>query len=457
MLRTLVHAGVDIFRLNFSHGDWDTHARTIARIREVESALDIPIGIMADLPGPKLRLSAHPTMESLENDGEVFFRVKGSPQGDELEVDVPHVLSEVEPGHRILLDDGALSLSVHEHTGGCVRCKVLKGGPLRPRIGVNLPDGKSVLPAVGKHDLALAQLALDAGVDFIAVSFCESGDDLRSLRTELGPRGTDVHLVAKIERPLAVRNIEDIISASDVILIARGDLGVEMDVAEVPIIQKSIIKTSQQHGCPVIVATQMLQSMIDAPVPTRAEASDVANAICDGTDAVMLSGETAIGQHPVVSVETMDRIARSTESYSDHHKARSSEYPKETTTSRWMPALARGVWRMVEDMPVSAIALWTSSGESARTLAREDIHAPILAFCDDIRVARQMQVLRGVQPCVVPLPSGHSDFREVVDTQLQRHPHAQAGDTCIVLAPSTFSNTAEPDVLELRPMIGHLE
>ena len=456
-LEHLLHAGVDVFRLNLSHGDWDTHAQTIARIRDVESRLETPAGIMADLPGPKLRLAADTQLVELEDASEVLFRVNGTAAEDELEVDVPHVLSGVEPGHRILLDDGALSLVVHEHTDDCIRCKVLKGGPVRPRIGVNLPDGKSALPAVGEHDLDLAKRALKAGVDFIAVSFCETGDDLRSLRSELGAHSADVHLVAKIERPLAVKNLDDIISASDVILIARGDLGVEMDVAEVPIIQKRIINASRQEGCPVIVATQMLQSMIESPVPTRAEASDVANAICDGADAVMLSGETAIGHHPLLAVETMDRIARATESYCDHGNAHSSDSPKETTRSRWMPALSRGVWRMVEDMPVSAIAMWTASGESARTLAREDIHAPILAFCDDITVARRMQILRGVQSIVVPTPKDQEEFREHVDTQLAKHPHAQANDTCIVLAPSSFLADSDLDVLELRPMIGNLE
>ena len=228
-------------------------------------------------------------------------------------------------------------------------------------------------------------------------------------------------------------------------------------MAEVPIIQKRIVNASRREGCPVIVATQMLQSMIESSMPTRAEASDVANAICDGADAVMLSGETAIGSDPVLTVETMDRIAQTTESYRDHRTAQSSESPTNTTSSRWMPALARGVWRMVEDMPVSAVAIWTTRGESVRTLAREDIHAPILAFCDTPTVARRMQILRGVQPIVIATPADPGEFRKAIDAQLRNHPHAKSADTCIVLSPSSFTESRELNTLELRTMTGDSE
>ena len=305
VIRDMIDAGVDVFRLNFSHGSREAHGELIELIRSVEAEVSRPIAIMADLPGPKLRLCESCGEGTLATGAEAVFDIgAGASEGTALKVDASCAMETLAPGDRVLLDDGAIRMLVVDRDEGAVRCSVLKGGALRPRVGVNLPDNDLGIPAVGEEDLAIARYALEQGVDFIAVSFCRDGQDIRGLRSALGDGAGSVDLVAKIERPIALDHLQEIVAEADVLLVARGDLGVEMDVAEVPLVQKRIINESRKQGRPVIVATQMLQSMIERSSPTRAEASDVANAILDGADAVMLSGETAIGEHPALVVET---------------------------------------------------------------------------------------------------------------------------------------------------------
>lgn len=448
-IQDMLDAGVDVFRLNFSHGSLDLHAEAIALIRAAESNAGRPVGIMADLPGPKIRLINSTVNQEIASGSEVKLCLSDSSSEDGLYVDHPEVLETLEPGHRVLLDDGAIRMLVVDRTETHIRCSVLKGGSIRPRVGVNLPDNKITLPAVGETDREFARFAVEQGVDFIAVSFCCHGDDLRSLRDHLGKDASRVHLVAKIERPVAIEHLQDIIEASDVVLVARGDLGVEIDVAEVPLIQKRIVAEARRHGRPVIVATQMLQSMIERSSPTRAEASDVANAILDGTDALMLSGETAIGEHPALVVGMMDWIAQRTEVFADSHPQVESEVPAVQGRSKWMPALARGAWRIATDLDIAYVATWSHSGEAARLLSREGFRMPIVALSDDLSVARRMQVLRGVHAVCVERPKDRDAYRRTVKSHLRDVQDAGGSEMCLALSPPRFDEPGLVDGIEL--------
>ena len=301
-------------------------------------------------------------------------------------------------------------------------------------MGVNLPDSDPDLPAVTPRDLELARAMAASGVDYIAVSFVRDGDDLRRLRTVLDEDGMTPGLVSKIERPAAVRGIDEVIAASDAVLVARGDLGVEMDIAEVPVTQKRIVAAAVAAGRPVIVATQMLQSMIDAPTPTRAEATDVANAILDGTDALMLSGETAIGSHPTRAVEMLGRISLATEDWADEpDRTVAFETPLVEMSDPWMPAIAAGARRIAHEIEAVAVLAWSHDEHTASLLSRERFRIPIIAFTSEPRLARRMRLLRGVRPLVVPPVSGRGDFLRVAVREALAADVARVGDACVFL------------------------
>jgi pyruvate kinase len=349
-------------------------------------------------------------------------------------------LSAVEVGHRILIDDGNIRLLAMAVDGtgdrARVRCVVTSGGGLRARNGVNVPDSDPDLPAVTDRDLELAHAMTKSGVDFLAVSFCRDGDDLRRLRAEVAgdvdSDGFAPGIVAKVERPAAVANLTDVVAASDAVLVARGDLGVEMDIAEVPVVQKRIIAAAMSAGRPVIVATQMLQSMIEAVSPTRAEATDVANAILDGADALMLSGETAIGRHPSLTVEMLQRIAVSTEAWMDEQ-----EEPEVTPRTLvemvdpWMPAIARGARRIAADLGAAAVLAWSRDEHTGCLLSRERFRVPIIIFTDDVRVARRMRLLRGVRPVVTTSITTREEFLQTAASVAMADGVARTGDACV--------------------------
>ena len=430
VLSRLIEAGVGVLRLNLSHGELGEHLELLEIIRSTEERLGVPVAVMADLPGPKIRLHACSDTEILE--GAVVDVQEGDlPSTDadvRLALDATGVVAAIEPGHRVLLDDGQtrlLAVGRREIDGTTVvRCNATCGGSLRPRVGINLPDSDPDLAAVTGHDLELAVAMARAGVDLIAVSFVHDGDDLRGLRATLleavGPAALP-GLVSKIERPSAVRNLEDIVEASDAVLVARGDLGVELDIAEVPVVQKRVVGAAVRAGRPVIVATQMLQSMIESPGPTRAEATDAANAVLDGADALMLSGETAIGRHPVLAVEVLRRIARTTEAWHDdrpHDHGAGIESAEDDDP--WLPAIARGAQRIAAELPASIVVAWSQTGTTALVLSRGDLRIPLVVLTDDPRAARRMRLLRGVVPVTVEPSSGLGSDRDAFLATAQR-------------------------------------
>ncbi|MGV3531937.1 MAG: pyruvate kinase, partial [Chthoniobacteraceae bacterium] len=316
MLRQLIRAGMNVARLNFSHGTYDDHAATIAKLREASAELDMPVTILQDLQGPKIRVGKLPGgVMQLEPGATVTLTPAEAYSGEasEIPIDYPFLAEEATPGLQVLLDDGLLELRISEIVGPKVRCTVVGGGTLKNHKGVNFPYLDLRLPSMTEKDRQDLDFGLAQGVDWVSLSFVRRAEDVRELRQLLTDRGADTPIIAKIEKPQGIQNLEAIVAEVDGIMVARGDLGVEMSPEKVPMLQKEIIEMCNRRGIPAITATQMLDSMIREPRPTRAEASDVANAIIDGTDAIMLSGESAVGAYPVKAVEMMVRIAREVE------------------------------------------------------------------------------------------------------------------------------------------------
>ncbi|MGB3189282.1 MAG: pyruvate kinase, partial [Limnoraphis sp.] len=316
-LKQMVVAGMRIARLNFSHGSYEDHAETIKMLRQVSDDLDIQITLLQDLQGPKIRVGQLPdgAVELITGESLTLVPIdEYNNQTNTISIDYPSLAEEAEPGAQILLDDGLLELKIEEISGKAVKCKIIEGGLLKSRKGVNLPSLILQLPSMTEKDIQDLEFGLSQGIDWVSLSFVRRAEDVRHLKTFLTEHGAEhIPVMAKIEKPQAIENLEAIINECDGLMVARGDLGVEMSPEKVPLLQKHIIKLCNQKGIPVITATQMLESMIHNPRPTRAEASDVANAIIDGTDAVMLSGESAVGDFPVKAVEMLAKIASGVE------------------------------------------------------------------------------------------------------------------------------------------------
>ena len=395
MLERLLVAGVDLFRLNFSHGTLDDKALLISRIREVSAKLGKEVGILADLQGPKIRTG------KMAGDG--MLLQKGQEvvitTADVLGADgvIPTIYTElprdVTPGARILLDDGLLELKVLSIAGDEVRCQVVYGGLLKNNKGINLPGVKVSAPSLTEKDLADLDFCLWTDVDYLALSFVRTHEDVEQIKRIIYSAGKDIPVVAKIEKPEALRNFKKILKVTDAVMVARGDLGVEIQAEKVPLIQKKIIMACNQAGKPVITATQMLESMITNPRPTRAETSDVANAIIDGTDAVMLSGETASGAYPVAAVETMARIALDVElaGLGSSHDA-----PAQLTPSI-AQAVGEAACRAAASLKAKAIAVFTHSGSTAALISRFRPPIPIVAFTNTAQIQRKLSLFWGVR------------------------------------------------------------
>jgi pyruvate kinase len=395
MILKLMQAGVDIFRLNFSHGENSQKLELIRIIRSVSDKLGRQAGILGDLQGPKIRTG------KMAGDGMLLTK------GEEVVITTDNVLGcdgviptiykslphDVHPGSRILLDDGLLELKVVALEGERVRCLVVAGGVLKNNKGINLPGVNVSAPCLTEKDLVDLDFALDAGVDFIALSFVRTAEDIEEIKRLISAKGKDTPVVAKIEKPEALRNFKKILEATDAVMVARGDLGVEIEPEKVPVYQKKIIQACNKAGKPVITATQMLDSMIRNPRPTRAETSDVANAIIDGTDAIMLSAETASGDFPVESVETMVRIAKDVES-ADLHVAVSAHFSAITTTAQ---AVAEASCRTAATLKAKAIAVFTRSGSTAALLSAFRPLTPIIAFTTSPEIRRRLSMYWGVQ------------------------------------------------------------
>ena len=441
---------MDVARINFSHGDQQTHAETIRRIRALAAERDHPIAILGDLQGPKLRVGTLPETGVVLQAGE---RVLLSTNLDTPNVipflypDLPQVVSA---GDRMLLDDGLLELEVKEAGGSSILAEVITGGILYSHKGVNLPKADTRIPAITDKDRADLRFAIEQDVDWIALSFVRSQDEILELRKMIREWTAADHtpqIIAKIEKPEAVAHFGAILDVVDGVMVARGDLGIEMPTEDVPLIQKRIIKQCNEAGKPVITATQMLDSMIRKPRPTRAEASDVANAVLDGTDAVMLSGETAVGAYPVCTVEMMDRIVRSAEQLL-------LEHPRHPEIEVQIPDPAQALAQAVADLAVhldaAAIITPTVSGYTARQISRYRPRLPIIAVTPNRMVRRQINLLWGVCPLLSPRQETTDGIMHDAVQNALDHGLVQPGDLVVITAGTAGSAPGTTDLLKLH-------
>ncbi len=409
VIRRLFEAGADVFRINMSHASHEMLTELLRTIRKIEADAGRPIGILADLQGPKLRVGEFQSKSAQLNDGDIFYFDRNEELGTSQRVMLPHpeIFEAVEPGHTLLLDDGKLRMTVREASRDRITAEVVVGGPLASRKGVSLPD--TVLPfgAMTDKDRRDLEMAVDLGADWIGLSFVQRADDVAEARKLSRGR---VAIMTKMEKPAAVEQLDAILEQSDGLMVARGDLGVEVPLEKVPGLQKRMTRACRKAGKPVVIATQMLESMISAPVPTRAEVSDVATAVFEGADAIMLSAESAAGKYPVEAVSTMDRIAQEVEqdsNYADVVHAKRTE--PEATGADAISAAARTV---AETLNLAAIVCYTGSGSTGLRAARERPRQPIIALTPIAATGRRLAVVWGLH-CV--LTSDAEDLDEMVE------------------------------------------
>ncbi len=397
MISRLFVTGVDLFRINMSHTPHDKLRDYVAMIRDIETEYARPIGILADLQGPKLRLGAFANGPETLSNGAIFTLDSNKKPGDNTRVHLPHpeILKALEKGHTLLIDDGKVRLIVEEASAKSCVTRVVVGGKVSDRKGVSLPDTTIGTSALTEKDRADLSAALDAGVDWVAVSFVQRWEDVAEVKTICRGRAS---VMAKIEKPQAVTNLAAIMDISDALMVARGDLGVELPVEKVPGIQKQITRAARRLGKPVVVATQMLESMISTPVPTRAEVSDVATAIFEGTDAIMLSAESAAGQFPVEAVATMSRIAESIEGDPTYRTLIQGQRAEPEPTGA--DAISAAARQIAETLDMAAVVCWTSSGSTALRVARERPKPLTIALTPSVNTARKLTLVWGTH-CVV--------------------------------------------------------
>ncbi len=464
-IRKLIEAGTRVFRINFSHGSFSDYDKLVKDIRHVQAQIGIYVAIMGDLSGPKIRVGK--VVDGgvmLKKGSEINFihkEIIGGSKGYEqtFSTNYPSLIEEVKIGEKILLDDGNIELKCISNKAdgdqAGIRCRVVAGNLLSSGKGINLPDSELSVPSLTEKDIACASYAVEKEFDFLALSFVRSGKDIRELKNlltklDVRPKGLDITggdlgfstlydddyipVISKIEKPQAIKNLDDILEETDGVMVARGDLGVEMDLAEVAITQKYIIQKCREYGKPVIVATQMLQSMINEPVPTRAEVSDVANAIIDGADAVMLSGETAVGKYPVKSVKMMARIARKTNAYVKSIDDISEKLIRSKETLNRKAAMARGVHQIARDIQAKFIVTWSHSGGSSVFLSQQRMDVPLIAFGENEKRLRQLSILHSITPIFMKQPESGSKFIAIVDKLLQKNKWAKNGDPIIIVA-----------------------
>ena len=413
-LQNLMEAGADIFRLNFSHGDHASKALIVERIRRLSQKRQRAVAIIGDLQGPKIRVgNLENDAVTLSKDQELFLSTKeliGNRQ--RIPVRFAGLASEVQTGQRILLDDGLIELEVLTITDGEVRCKVRSGGLLKSRKGVNLPETRLSLPAFTEQDRKDIDFAIAADLDYLALSFVRTAADVQALKEYLCTLQSDLPIIAKIEKPQAVADFAAILKVADGIMVARGDLGVEIGPEQVPLIQKQIIRQCREAGKPVITATQMLESMVSQPRPTRAEASDVANAILDGSDAIMLSAETAVGQYPTEAVAFMDRMAQRVENDPTLHSSIFNFYPADSGSRSLSDAIGEAACRTATSIKAAAILAFTQTGATAARVARYRPANPVYAITPSRSVRRRLTLYAGVRSLQV-------DFQGDTEAQIR--------------------------------------
>ena len=438
---------MDVARLNMSHGDYSDHEQNYANVRAASAATGRPVGVLADLQGPKIRLGRFAVGRETLEYGATFTITVDDIQGDvnRCSTTFKGLPGDVRPGDSILIDDGRLMLEAVEVTATDVITTVVVGGPVSNNKGINLPGVAVSVPAMSDKDCDDLRWALRQGVDMVALSFVRSAKDVEIVHQVMEEEGRRVPVIAKIEKPQAVENLDEIVDAFDAVMVARGDLGVELPLEEVPLVQKKIVSAARRWAKPVIVATQMLESMISAPRPTRAEASDVANAILDGADAVMLSGETSVGDYPVVTVQTMARIVNNTELHGLDQMQDIAWDPH--TTSGVMTKVAAEVGERIE---AKFLVAFTHSGDSARRMARLRSPIPVLAFTPVEATRAELTLSWGVETFLVPIVSHTDDMIRQVDKALTDSGRIQDGERVVIVAGSPPGIAGHTNMVRVR-------
>ena len=452
MIRQLAETGADAFRINMSHGSHADHESLIAAIRSVESELERPTTIVADLQGPKLRVGRFKGDKVELEKGQRFIFDRDDRLGDSKRATLPHreIFEAVEADTRLLVDDGKLVFRIEKAGPDRLETRVEVGGTLSNNKGLNLPDVLLPLAALTEKDRADLAFALEQGVDWIALSFVQRAEDVAEAKTLIGNKAL---LLAKIEKPAAIERLEGILERADAVMVARGDLGVELPPEDVPPLQKRIVEAARRLGKPVVVATQMLESMIVSPSPTRAEVSDVATAVYDGADAIMLSAESASGKYPCEAVAMMNRIATSAEADPTHYaRVHFTETLPDATTN---DAIARAAGEMVRTVGASAIVCFTSSGSTARRVARERPTVPLLVLTPSLKTARRLGLLWGAHAVRT---RDVASFEEMVGKSKRmalRHGLAKGGGRIIVTAGVPFGTPGSTNVVHVAQLIGN--
>jgi len=452
MIEKLLRAGADAFRVNMSHGDHATHAKTIAAVRAVEKKAGRPVAILCDLQGPKLRVGEFQGGQAAIKHGSHFTLDRNPEPGNEKRVCLPHpeLFGILDKGQRLLIDDGKLRLKVIKAGEEEILCSTEVGGVISDRKGVNVPDALVPVPALTEKDRRDLAFAMEHGADWIGLSFVQRPEDVAEARRLMGGYGA---LMAKIEKPAAIDRLAEIIELSDGIMVARGDLGVELNPEEVPPLQKRVVEAARATGKPVVVATQMLESMIESPTPTRAEVSDVANAVYDGADAVMLSAETAAGGWPVEAVTIMDRIATQVESDVTYgERIHIAETPPDATMA---DALALASARIADTLPIEGVIVFTGSGSTARRVARERPSVPMLVLTPSPKTARRVALLWGAHAVHTKDIGSFEEMIAKGKRMALRHGFGTPGSRLIALAGVPFGTPGSTNLIHVVTLSGN--
>ncbi len=452
-IKALIEAGVNVFRLNFSHGTYDEHEAVLNTIRETSKELSAPTAILQDLSGPKIRITnVKGDYLHINDDDEVLLKLS---KGEDTDASTIYVggldpAKVLEPGHQVLLADGILVLKAIAVEGDTVRCTITKGGRIRSRVGIAFPDSEIGLPATTEKDFQDLSWGIQHGVDYVAISFVNNAKDVLQLRDAIKQEGGSAHIIAKIERKGALQNISEILDVSDGLMVARGDLGLELPLEQVPRVQKKLIEEANFRGIPVIVATQMLHSMITAVRPTRAEVSDIATAVMSGADAVMLSEETAIGENPILSVDHLSRIAYEAEGEFDFAKYRPRLRDADTQT---IPdAVAYAACAAAVKVKASAVIACTETGTSARLIAKYRPQQPLFGVSSSIATLRRMSLYWGVIPLGFESPEDHQNELENAIRKVQKLEGFENGSRAVITGGLSVRTPGSTSVMEIREM-----
>ncbi|CAG2132994.1 Pyruvate kinase [Cupriavidus yeoncheonensis] len=452
VIRQLFEAGADVFRLNFSHGTHEDHRARYDAVRQIEAETGRPIAVLADLQGPKLRIGVFAACKVAVRAGDTFVLDSDPTPGDGTRVHLPHpeLFRAAQPGQSLLIDDGKVRLAIEAVASGSITTRVVNNGTLSDRKGVNVPDAVIPIPALTDKDRKDLDFALSLGADWIGLSFVQRPSDIVEAREIVGTRAG---ILSKIEKPAALQQLEEIVRVSDSVMVARGDLGVELPPERVPGVQKRILRVCRQLGKPVVIATQMLESMIDSPVPTRAEASDVASAIYEGADAVMLSAESANGRYPVPAVSMMNRIVTEVERDPLYRNLLDAQH--ETPLNTRQDAICAALREVTQIIGAAATVTYTSSGATALRAARERPCAPIVSITPNLEIARRLAIAWGVHSTVSPDVKSVDEMVEAATRAALVEGYAAPGDQITIAAGMPFGQGGTTNLLRVAEVSGN--